>query len=335
MTVCLNEETIQAYIDGELAADGAAAVLMHLNGCTICAATACEVERAAILINSVFDDELPENVPSVNLRARLEDTLAQTVRPAVAGHSFGRHIYNLVSVRLRLSELSPLRLGLAVTVVIVAVILAGGLARNFWSTSEQKKDMVRKRDVPLPTLTPPIQDQVHKQRPELANSGNRNMPKRVPRRDQLAHSIKPKATLPEAVGKIEPLKTISIARYSKLVGNRTLRNPETNEHLRQTQLLLRSFRNTSIGEAEAAFDLTYEKRLSRELLSKNKLFRRSAENKEDSQTKELLNQLEPLLLDIANLPDKPSQDEVLLIKELIREQKIIATLQIYTARAGF
>src|SRR5262245_37062593 len=335
MTVCLNEETIQAYIDDELAADAAAAVLMHLNGCTICAATAREIERAAILINSAFDDALPENVPSVNLRARLEDTLAQTVRPAVAGHSFGRHLYNFVCVRLRFSELSPLRLGLAVAVVIVAVILAGGLARNIWSTSEQKKDIVRKSDVPLPTPTPPLQDQVHEQRPELAYGGKHNRPKHVYRRDQFAHSIKPKTTLPESVEKIEQPKTISIARYSKPVGNRTLRNPETNEHLRQTQLLLRSFRNTSIGETETAFDLTYEKRLSRELLSKNRLFRRSAENKEDSQAKELLNQLEPLLLDIANLPDKPTQDEVLLIKELMREQKIIATLQIYTARTGF
>jgi hypothetical protein len=99
-----------------------------------------------------------------------------------------------------------------------------------------------------------------------------------------------------------------------------------------TQLLLRSFRNTPSEEGAADIDLAYEKRLSRELLSKNRLLRRSAENKEDSRAEELLNHIEPLLLDIANLPDKPTQDEVRSVKELIREQKIIATLQIYSAR---
>lgn len=100
----------------------------------------------------------------------------------------------------------------------------------------------------------------------------------------------------------------------------------------RTQLLLRSFRNAPIEEAADAFDLAYERRLSRELLSKNRLLRRCAENREDSQAEELLSHIEPILLDIANLPDKPSQYEVRSVKELIREQKIIATLQIYSER---
>ncbi|HEV2664942.1 MAG TPA: hypothetical protein VG324_08525, partial [Blastocatellia bacterium] len=170
------------------------------------------------------------------------------------------------------------------------------------------------------------------QRPEPADRDKRKEPKRVRRADYVAHRIKPEPTWIEPVERIDPAPTISMARRAKPHGNLTLRNLETSEHLMRTQLLLRSFRNTPIEKGAAAFDLAYEKRLSRELLSKNRLLRRTAENKEDSRAEELLSHIEPLLLDIANLSDTPSQDEVRSVKELIREQKIIATLQIYSAK---
>jgi hypothetical protein len=46
---------------------------------------------------------------------------------------------------------------------------------------------------------------------------------------------------------------------------------------------------------------------------------------------ELLGSLEPLLLDIANLPEKPSQDDMRSVKERIQKTEMIATLQIYSA----
>jgi hypothetical protein len=328
MTVCLNEEIIQAYLDRELAADAAAAVLKHLNRCMSCAAIAQDLEEAAALINRAFDEELSGIGPNVNLRARLEDALAQTKTPAVAGHSFMRELLNLVPVRLKAGELSPFRLGLAVAVLIFTAILAGGLASNFWrsTTTEQNREMVQQDDPPVPVPTSPVQHQVKEQRPELADSGRYNQH----RTGQIAHRIKPEPARPKFLE-----TAISTMRHTKPLRKTTLQILETSEHLRQTQLLLRSFRNTSIDESDDAFDLAYEKQLSRELLSKNRLFRRRAENKEDSQATELLTQIEPLLLDIANLPEKASQDDVHLIKELMREQKIIATLQIYTARAGY
>jgi hypothetical protein len=325
MTECLKEETIQAYLDGELTTDAEAAVLTHLNGCLSCADIAREIERAATLINRAFDDELPEDIPSLSLRMRLDDALAQKT-PGFAD-SFRRRLYNLASDRFKFGDLSPLRLGLAVAVVIVVVILAG-LANNFWRSSTVEQKLVRQKDAPNP-----VPSQVQEQRQEPDNS--RNRPKRGDRRDQLAYRIRPKSIQPGFVEKSEPVRAVSNIGYIKSAGNKTFRNPETSEHLMQTQLLLRSFRNSSIDAVDAAFDLGYEKRLSRELLSKNRLFRRSAESKKDSQAKDLLSQIEPLLLDIANLPDQPSQDEVRMIKDLMREQKIIATLQIYTARAGF
>jgi hypothetical protein len=46
---------------------------------------------------------------------------------------------------------------------------------------------------------------------------------------------------------------------------------------------------------------------------------------------ELLGSLEPFLLDIANLPDKPSGDDVRSIKERMQKKEIVSALQIYSA----
>jgi hypothetical protein len=107
---------------------------------------------------------------------------------------------------------------------------------------------------------------------------------------------------------------------------------ETSEHLGQTQLLLRSIRNSEDGVVP---DLAYERELSRELLSRNRLLRRQAEQKEFVRAEELLSQIEPILLDIANLPEQPAADEVRSVKDLIRSQKIIAELQLYSGKSLF
>ncbi|HEX2522014.1 MAG TPA: hypothetical protein VHP35_07790, partial [Terriglobia bacterium] len=250
------------------------------------------------------------------------------------------HFLNSLTARLQAMDLFPRRLGLAAAIVIVAIVLAGGLASRLWRSATSKKDVVQQGDTNPAGRTSPNEPLARELRPEPPDREKRNEPKRLHRVDHLVHRIKIEKTRPEPtridpVEGIEPAGVILTARRTNPLGNATLRNPETSEHLRQTQLLLRSFRNTPFEQDAAAFDLAYEKRLSRELLSKNRLLRRSAENKEDSRAEELLSHIEPLLLDIANLPDKPSQDEVHSVKELIREQKIIATLQIYSSKAGY
>jgi hypothetical protein len=107
---------------------------------------------------------------------------------------------------------------------------------------------------------------------------------------------------------------------------------ETNRHLEQTQLLLRSVRNT---DTEADSDLAYERELSRELLTRNRLLRRRAEQKGERRAEEFLSQIEPLLLDIANLPEQPVAEEMRSLKDLIRDQHIIAELQLYSGKHLF
>jgi hypothetical protein len=106
---------------------------------------------------------------------------------------------------------------------------------------------------------------------------------------------------------------------------------QTSRHLEQTQLLLRSIRNT---QAVSASELHYERALSRDLLSRNRLLRRRAEQKEDAAAEEVLVQVEPLLLDIANLPDHAASREIASLQSLIRTPGILAELRLYASMNG-
>ena len=94
-------------------------------------------------------------------------------------------------------------------------------------------------------------------------------------------------------------------------------------HVEQTQMLLRSFKN-----AEAS-DLSYEKRLSERLLAENTALKVGAEVAGDKDTRQVLDAIEPFLLDIKNLRDQPSREEVRSIRERMKKNDIIAALQVY------
>ncbi len=101
---------------------------------------------------------------------------------------------------------------------------------------------------------------------------------------------------------------------------------ETAKHIEQSQNLLRSIRNVQVTDNDDDIDVTYDKALSRRLLSENIILRRDAEAKAQFPTKTLLSDLEPFLIDIANLPDKASSDEVRTIKERVQKTEIVAAL---------
>src|SRR5262245_13676495 len=112
----------------------------------------------------------------------------------------------------------------------------------------------------------------------------------------------------------------------------SLFTPETIRHFEKSQLMLRSFRNASAAKSLAATDLAYERQLSRRLLYQNILLRRDAEMKGNLPAEEALSSLEPFLLDIANLPDKPSSGELGGIRERLQRKELIASLQISSAQ---
>jgi hypothetical protein len=111
-----------------------------------------------------------------------------------------------------------------------------------------------------------------------------------------------------------------------------LDDQDTANHLEQTQNLLRSIRNVTVSDGDQEIDVTYDKALSQRLLNENVVLRRDAEMKAKFPTKTLLADLEPLLIDIANLPDHARPEEVRAIKERVNKTEIVAALIEYRDR---
>lgn len=108
---------------------------------------------------------------------------------------------------------------------------------------------------------------------------------------------------------------------------------ETAKHIEQTENLLRSIRNTPVSDSDDEVDVSYDKALSQRLLIENVVLRRDAEMKAKFPTKTLLADLEPFLIDIANLPDRAKPEDLRAIKERVQKTEIVAALIDYQDRA--
>jgi hypothetical protein len=109
---------------------------------------------------------------------------------------------------------------------------------------------------------------------------------------------------------------------------------EIARHAERAQLLLRSFRNVRMPANARSLDVAYERENARKLLYQNIALRREASARRDEGTAEVLNTLEPILLDIANLPNRARVREVRSIEQHMKKKEIVATLQVRTLVAA-
>ncbi|HYR77548.1 MAG TPA: zf-HC2 domain-containing protein [Pyrinomonadaceae bacterium] len=86
MKECIDEGTLQAWFDGQLAPGTAASVALHLASCPSCAQAAGTVENENLLLSSALETEFAEGVPTERIRQRLETAIAenQIARPGRA-----------------------------------------------------------------------------------------------------------------------------------------------------------------------------------------------------------------------------------------------------------
>lgn len=98
-------------------------------------------------------------------------------------------------------------------------------------------------------------------------------------------------------------------------------------HAERVERLLRSFRNARLTDDDPTFNVADARKLSKRLLYSNITLRREAAGAGDLPAEGWLDSLEPILLDISNLPNNPSPDAVGSIRERIRRRQLVGVLQ--------
>jgi Putative zinc-finger len=153
---------------------------------------------------------------------------------------------------------------------------------------------------------------------KLKPAPERSAPKQLPQ---------PRSSAPPTYALVEaPVTPLGVASVRPA-------DPETLtlRHLEQSELLLRAFRNVRLARKSAGAEIGYERQRAQQLVYQNILLRREAEGSGDVQVATLLGSLEPILLDIANLPDKTQNDEVRAIQQRVERKSLVALLQVNSA----
>ena len=296
---CLN--LLAEYIDGEVAEHDAERIGAHLITCPGCS-NELEAMSAELEIYARYDREI--NIPPAMWNAIQARTAAES-RPVGAGAKF--------NPRTRLAGLfATPRFGFAfsgaMAVVIIAVVI--GVMYLRMQPQPAKHETVAGNHKPIV--------------PAGSQSGNVAPPVASP---VPVKEVGSRRTTSKVTGRL--VKPDDSGVLFVYVAYSDLAERDTAEHIQQAENLLRSIRSLQATDDDSEIDVSYEKAMSRRLLSENEVLRRDAETAGKFPAKELLGDLEPFLIDIANLPDKTTPDKLRAIKDRVRKTEIVAALVSY------
>jgi Putative zinc-finger len=167
MKNCIDEGTLQAWFDGELAANEAANVTAHLNSCAHCAAAATTAEAESLILSEALATEFAAPVPTERLRERIDTAVAGLHRANVheSNESRWRAIAEFFAFR-------PFAYASVAAIILLAGVIGFVYLKNKPSTSvaindktpaiapspkQTSDDVARKPDegiTPLPSHTP-------------------------------------------------------------------------------------------------------------------------------------------------------------------------------------
>ncbi|HEX8149938.1 MAG TPA: hypothetical protein VF591_22340, partial [Pyrinomonadaceae bacterium] len=136
----------------------------------------------------------------------------------------------------------------------------------------------------------------------------------------------------EAARAVEPTWTYELTNAAAMYAAGSLRAADDpasriGRHAERVERLLRSFRNARLTESDPTLGVADARRLSKRLLYNNIALRREAASAGDLPVEGLLDSVEPILIDISNLPNTPSPDAVGSIKERIHRRQLVGALQ--------
>ena len=299
--VCL--ELLEEYLDGELPAADQEQIRGHLITCAACAASFTTLTAEQELF-SRYDREV--EVPPFLWTRIAQHTVSENTskRPGWAEQ--------LASV------LATGPFVTAFAIVVFAFVVLVGLENIDWNR------VLKGDSVEVDNRTKPAP----KQQDQNDRTANRNEDRGQKQNQQFV------AAKPRPKRKASPAARVSSDQSDVLVSNLgfDLDDRDTAKHIEQTEIFLRSIRNVQVSDGDEEVDVSYDKALSRRLLNENVVLRRDAEMKAKFPTKSLLADVEPILIDIANLPDHARAEDMRAIKDRMQKTEIVAALMGYQDR---
>lgn len=321
---------IDDLIEGELDEQTSRQVNLHVFACAECGSYYENLKQEKEIYAQYLFDVEPANDLWDKFQAKLENETAKASPSTkiLAGFNGWKESF------FGFLNLSP-ALACAALVLILGI---GFVLFNLWANENAPKNDYRAgsrqntSDVETKeTVNPPenVDEKKNAVSPKNAAAKN-NFPKPKSKPETVA--VKETKIRKKAFSEAPKINSAEIARLieqrQQIKQVRNLEN-EAAKQVEKVELLLRSFRNAPSAEGDEAYDVAYEKEQARKLLEKNVRLRRNAETYGSLYTKEILSRVEPYLLDIANLESNPSGEKVRDIKDRVKNQNIIASLQIY------
>jgi anti-sigma factor RsiW len=154
--LCLDEGVLQGYLDGELSPAMMETAASHLAACEACARTASEAEQEMALCSAAFAPEMALNVPTEQLRARVNRAIEDLGGPAPSFQlkRESRLRAWLGSLSSALSVKPQYAAGFASLVVIIAfavVFAAVFMRRNTETTVNNPGEVAQVKPTPAPS----------------------------------------------------------------------------------------------------------------------------------------------------------------------------------------
>ena len=195
MKKCIDEGTLQAWYDGELAAAEAAQVAAHVSACAECAAAASDLESENLILSEALAAEFAATVPSEALRQRLDSAIAALPHAQIptARTSRWRAFAELFSFR-------PFAYASAAAMIILVAIIGFVYLKN-----QQTSSMANNNS------SPTVNRETPKESPQLVQNQSPEPPKsaKVPKAVDVAVVHTPKRVIKKQIA--EPEVSTSLA----------------------------------------------------------------------------------------------------------------------------
>ena len=296
---CTFTEKISSLIDGELSATEAREVERHLLGCNDC-----QQVRADFL----------------NLRSQIAG-FETSLAPAVQNRALRKILTTRAPAR-RASERFAWGFGASAVAFATLLIVAAIIGLLMYKSSNTRTNN-QHLAVQTPTPVPAASVQQKQAEPEASPAPNkdneqtapRRSPSPAPKKQPLVREPKPGEQFAAIPSTPDPVRSADAQTMTAL-------------HFEKAETLLVSFRNVRLNEPGTTAEVAYERKRAQQLVLQNMMLRREADAAGDVQISSLLENLEPILIDISNLPDKPDKDAVRVIRQRVERKNIVPLLRV-------